>query len=64
MVRDHFASLPAEQFPNITGLASEMFDASDDERFEFGLDVLLHGLAAYTKSTLGRRQPPNVPRRS
>ncbi len=47
MVRDHFASLPAAQFPNITALASEMFDASDDERFEFGLDVLVRGLAAY-----------------
>jgi AcrR family transcriptional regulator len=47
MVRNHFASLPADQFPNITALASEMFDASDDERFEFGLDLLLRGLAVY-----------------
>jgi len=43
-VRAYLASLPAERFPNLTALASEITEAGPDERFEFGLDILLGGL--------------------
>jgi AcrR family transcriptional regulator len=45
-VGEYFAALPADRFPNIVALAGELVDDTQD-RFEFGLDVLVAGLAAY-----------------
>ena len=42
-VGEYLAALPADRFPNIVALAG----AGGGERFEFGLDVLVSGLAAY-----------------
>lgn len=44
MMRDYLASLPAERFPNTVDLAEELMRADRDERFEFGLDVIVSGL--------------------
>jgi AcrR family transcriptional regulator len=50
MVREHFRTLPPDQFPNLVALAgSGLFEGSAEERFEFGLDVLVRGLAAYAR---------------
>jgi Tetracyclin repressor-like, C-terminal domain len=46
-VGQYFQSLPPEQFPAIVALSGAMFAGSDDDRFEFGLDLLVRGLAAY-----------------
>ena len=46
MIRDYFASLPPERFPNTVELAEELTSGDLDERFEFGLDVIIRGLAA------------------
>ena len=43
----YFASLPADRFPHIAALAPELAQGDAGERFEFGLDVLVAGLAAY-----------------
>jgi hypothetical protein len=48
-MRDYFASLPADRFPNIVALAAELTSGSPDERFEFGLDVLVAGLVAVSR---------------
>jgi AcrR family transcriptional regulator len=45
-IRDYFASLPSDRFPRTVALADELVSGGPDERFEFGLDVLLRGLAA------------------
>ncbi|MGH3137098.1 MAG: TetR/AcrR family transcriptional regulator [Gaiellaceae bacterium] len=45
-LRDYFASLPADGFPNISELAVELTSGGPDVRFDFGLDVLLDGLVA------------------
>lgn len=46
-LRSYFASLPPERFPNTVALAGPLTAGSDgDERFEFGLEVLVRGLAA------------------
>ncbi len=46
-MREYLAALPAEQFPNMKELAIPLTSgASGDERFEFGLEVLVRGLAA------------------
>jgi AcrR family transcriptional regulator len=47
MIRDYFASLPPDRFPHTVGLADELTRADRDERFEFGLDVIVRGLGAH-----------------
>ena len=48
-LRDYFASLPADRFPNLSQLAGELVSDGPDARFEFGLDVLLDGLVAQSE---------------
>jgi AcrR family transcriptional regulator len=45
-LHDYFKSLPASRFPNVVRLADALFDVGQD-RFDFGLDILLTGLTAY-----------------
>lgn len=46
-VRRYFSELPADRFPTMTALIPVLFEGSGDERFEFGLDILVQGLAAH-----------------
>lgn len=50
-MRTYFASLPSERFPNTVALAEELTAGDRDERFEFGLEVLLRGLIAVSADT-------------
>ncbi|HEY7133691.1 MAG TPA: TetR/AcrR family transcriptional regulator [Acidimicrobiia bacterium] len=43
----YFQSLPPDRFPNVAALAATMTGGDDDERFEFGLDLLVRGLETY-----------------
>jgi AcrR family transcriptional regulator len=46
-LRSYFASLPPQRFPNVVALAGPLTaGAGGDERFEFGLEVLIRGLTA------------------
>jgi AcrR family transcriptional regulator len=45
-LRKYFESLPADRFPNVVSLAGPLTSGSPDDRFEFGLEVLIRGLAA------------------
>ena len=46
-MRAYFGALPAGRFPNLVAMAAPLTSGGDqDERFEFGLDVLMRGLAA------------------
>lgn len=45
-VRSYLESLPAETFPVLSGNASALVDPSSEQRFLFGLDLLIAGLAA------------------
>jgi AcrR family transcriptional regulator len=45
MVRDYIASLPAEAFPTMVGLADEFAFADADERFDMLIDIFVDGLA-------------------
>ena len=46
-MRSYFESLPASRFPNVVAFAAALTSGSQsDERFEFGLDVLIAGLAS------------------
>ena len=44
-IRDYFRRLPADRFPVIASLA-DVIVAGSDQRFEFGLDLFIDGLAA------------------
>ena len=52
-MRGYFAALPADRFPNVVSLAGPLTAGADDERFEFGLDVLIRGLAAMPRDYTG-----------
>ncbi len=45
-VRAYLASLPSERFPNLLAVLDDLVTGDPDERFEFGLDILVRGLAA------------------
>lgn len=47
-MRAYFEALPTDRFPNLVALAAPLTAGSDgDERFEFGLDLLVRGLASF-----------------
>ena len=46
VMREYWSQLPAEQFPNLTAVADVSFAGDADALFEFGLDLLVRGLAA------------------
>ena len=50
LVRDYFASLPADRFPNVVATLDELFRGGPEERFELGVEVILRGLASYARS--------------
>ena len=43
----YFRSLPPARFPNLSGHADEIVSGGDDDRFEFGLALIVDGLARY-----------------
>jgi AcrR family transcriptional regulator len=47
----YYTALPADQFPMIADLVLELMapDEEADDRFEFGLDVIVRGLAAFAE---------------
>jgi len=57
-VRDYLASLPKQQFPNITSMVDEIIDPDVNKRFEFGLDLILKGLESYARPTKGVKTAP------
>jgi AcrR family transcriptional regulator len=57
-LRDFFAALPADRFPNLVALSGSLTEGDGEERFEFGLEVLIRGLAAV--SAVEPRRPDTV----
>ena len=47
MIRDYFGSLPPDRFPHTVDLAAELARADRDERFEFGMDLIVRGLRTH-----------------
>jgi AcrR family transcriptional regulator len=43
-IRDDFARLPADEFPNLTRLMGPLTTGTGEERFAFGLRLLINGL--------------------
>lgn len=53
-MREYWAHLPADRFPNLTAVAETAFAGEPDALFEFGLDLLMRGLAAYEEAPASR----------
>ncbi len=45
-MQEFFAALPAERFPTFVSLLPHLTSGTDEERFRFGLELLVSGLAA------------------
>ncbi|GAA1992661.1 TetR/AcrR family transcriptional regulator [Catenulispora subtropica] len=49
-MKSYIKSLPVTTFPNLVALADPMFETGGpDGRFEFGLDLMLRGLASHSR---------------
>jgi AcrR family transcriptional regulator len=53
-IREVFEALPVDRFPILTSMAGVMVNGGGEERFEFGLDVLIAGLKAINERGAGR----------
>jgi len=49
MHRDYLLSLSAEHFPHLHRAIDDLFAGGADERFEFGLDLILRGIGTYAR---------------
>ncbi|WP_433473202.1 TetR/AcrR family transcriptional regulator C-terminal domain-containing protein [Spirillospora sp. CA-142024] len=48
-IREYFSALPVDRYPTIAGMVDELLDESGDGRFEFGLDLLVRGIASFVE---------------
>ncbi|MDQ2894929.1 MAG: TetR/AcrR family transcriptional regulator [Actinomycetota bacterium] len=48
-MRSYFQNLPGDRFPHLVALAGLLTEGDNNERFEFGLEVLVRGLAAMAR---------------
>ncbi|MFI6329203.1 TetR/AcrR family transcriptional regulator [Micromonospora chersina] len=46
-LRTYYGGLPAETYPNVTGHLDDLMEGGGDERFLFGVDLLVRGVATY-----------------
>lgn len=46
-IRDYYASLPPDRFPILTAHAAELIAGDGQARYEFGLDLIIEGLARH-----------------
>jgi AcrR family transcriptional regulator len=60
-LRAYYQALPTGEFPNLVALAEALTSGSGEERFEFGMQVLLAGITAVSDSWPSRY--PAVPAR-
>jgi hypothetical protein len=53
MLRDCWESLPPAPFPYTLALLDHLFEGGLEERFEFGLDVVVRGFASLRVASAG-----------
>lgn len=46
MVQQYFSELPADRFPTMVSMLPALMSGDEEERFDFGLDILVQGIAA------------------
>ncbi|MFD0536278.1 TetR/AcrR family transcriptional regulator C-terminal domain-containing protein [Actinomadura luteofluorescens] len=55
-IREYFAALPKDRYPTISGMVDELTGEDGDGRFEFGLDMLIRGIASYVEEPSSPRK--------
>jgi AcrR family transcriptional regulator len=45
-LREYWSALPADRFPHLSAMAVVLTSGDGDERFDFGLDILIRGIAS------------------
>ena len=45
-IKSYFASLPADRFPYVTGNVHALMEGGGEERFRFGLEMFIAGIAS------------------
>ncbi|WP_433226573.1 TetR/AcrR family transcriptional regulator [Actinomadura formosensis] len=48
-IREYFAALPRDRYPVLADMVEELTAEGNDGRFEFGLDLLVRGVASYVE---------------
>jgi AcrR family transcriptional regulator len=48
-IRDYYQRLPADRFPIITSMVEPLTSGGGDQRLRFGVELMVRGLASYTK---------------
>ena len=56
-IRQFIGALPAEHFPTLRGMVSEVVDPDGDQRYEFGIDLMIEGLAARAARAAAPSEP-------
>lgn len=54
LLRDYALSLPADRFPRTRAAVDLLFGGGPDERYEFGVDVLLRGVETFARTAPGK----------
>jgi AcrR family transcriptional regulator len=49
MLREYLLSLPGDRFPHVHRAIDELFAGDPDERFEFGIDLIVRGIGTYAR---------------
>jgi hypothetical protein len=49
LFRDYILSLPPDRFPHTLSAVDALFSGGPEERFEFGLDIVVRGLETYAR---------------
>jgi hypothetical protein len=57
MFREYVASLPEDRFPQTRAAIDVLFGGDLDERFEFGVEVIIRGLETYAAPAEGSSAP-------
>ncbi len=61
MFRDYLLSLPADRFPHVHRAVDEILGGDADDRFMFGLEVILRGIATFAGGELPPADQPPSP---
>jgi AcrR family transcriptional regulator len=56
-IQEYFAALPPDRYPNLVGMVDELTAEGGDGRFEFGLDLIVRGIASYVEDGEGGEKP-------
>jgi AcrR family transcriptional regulator len=58
MLRDYITSLPEDRFPATRGSVDLLFGGDVEERFRFGIELMIRGLETYADASVIRRRDP------